>query len=141
MSDPVVPGLPSDWQKLVKMSRQTRQNAFAPFSNYKVGAAVLTERGDIFTGCNVENSSYGLTVCAERSAVCAAVAAGQTEIVAVVVSLEGVAVPCGTCRQFLYEFNPEMIVLLDDLAAADGETPECVWLEQLLPRGFRLARS
>ena len=137
MSHSEAPVLPSNWKQLVSRSRQTRENAFAPFSRYKVGAAVLTECGDVFSGCNVENSSYGLTICAERAAVCAAVAAGHTAIDVVVVSLGGVAVPCGTCRQFLYEFNPEMIVLLDDLNSDQSE-PECVWLSELLPRGFRL---
>ena len=137
MSQSQATALPSNWRQLVSRSRQTRENAFAPYSQYKVGAAVLTDSGDIFTGCNVENSSYGLTICAERVAVCTAVAAGHTAIAAVAVSLGGVAVPCGSCRQFLYEFDPEMIVLLDDLNAERNE-PDCVRLTELLPRGFRL---
>ena len=103
-------------------------------------AAVLTQAGDIFSGCNVENASYGLTICAERAAACAAIATGQQDIVAVCISLTGTPIPCGTCRQFLYEFNPSMTVLIDDLNAGTEAAPETVLLSNLLPRGFRLER-
>jgi len=98
---------------------------------------VLTAAGDIFVGCNVENASYGLTICAERGAMCAAIAAGQRDIVVTCISLTGQPVPCGTCRQFLYEFNPDMTLLLDNLDQPD-EPPEAIRLTHLLPRGFRL---
>jgi cytidine deaminase len=101
---------------------------------------VLTKAGNIFPGCNVENASYGLTICAERAAACAAIAAGQQNIVAVCISLTGTPVPCGACRQFLYEFNPSMAVLIDDLNTAADAEPETVLLSDLLPRGFRLER-
>ena len=130
--------LPDNWQQLVEASRTARTNAYAPFSNYAVGAALLTDEGRIFAGCNVENSSYGLTICAERVAACSAVAAGCREFSAIVISLTGIAIPCGTCRQFLYEFNPDMTVVIDDLEEDDRETPETVSLRDLLPRGFRL---
>lgn len=125
------------WRELQAASREVRQRAYARYSGFKVGAALLTENGELFTGCNVENASYGLTICAERTAVCSAIAAGASRIVAVCVSLTGVAVPCGTCRQFLYEFNPDMLVLLDDLNSSDN-FPELVSLHSLLPRPFSL---
>ena len=76
---------------------------------------MLTSDGRIVVGCNVENASYGLTVCAERVAICSAIAQGCSSFSAICVSLAGVPVPCGACRQFLFEFNPEMFVLLDDV--------------------------
>ncbi|MDG1894281.1 MAG: cytidine deaminase [Fuerstiella sp.] len=130
--------LPPQWHDLVAESREARSHAYAPYSKFSVGAAVLTQAGNIFSGCNVENASYGLTICAERSAACAAIAAGQQDIVAVCISLTGTPVPCGTCRQFLYEFNPAMTVLIDDLNKAEDAEPEAVLLSELLPRGFRL---
>lgn len=137
---PEVPNveLPARWQELVTAAREVRTKAYARYSGYRVGAAVLTAAGDIFVGCNVENASYGLTICAERGAMCAAIAAGQRDIVATCISLTGQPVPCGTCRQFLYEFNPDMTLLLDNLDHADDRPPEAVCLTELLPRGFRL---
>lgn len=130
--------LPPRWKELVGAARNVRAKAYAKYSNYHVGAAVLTAAGDIFVGCNVENASYGLTICAERSAVCAAIADGQQDIVAICISLTGQPVPCGTCRQFLYEFNPDMSLLLDNLGHSADQPPEAVCLAELLPRGFRL---
>jgi len=130
--------LPDRWRELVAASRNVRDNAYAAYSHYAVGASVLTADERIFVGCNVENASYGLTICAERSAVCSAVAAGQTRILAACISLTGQPVPCGSCRQFLHEFNPEMVVLLDNLETPEAPFPECVRLADLLPRAFRL---
>ena len=127
-----------DWRSLRTASRNARKNAYARYSNYQVGAAVLTGDTSIVKGCNVENASYGLTICAERVAVCSAVAAGRQKILAVCVSLTGVPVPCGACRQFLHEFNPDMLVLLDDLTHGEDGLPELTTLSELLPRAFRL---
>lgn len=127
-----------EWKSLLDVSRTARRNAHAPYSNYQVGAAVLTGDGKLFGGCNVENASYGLTICAERVAVCSAVAAGQKNIVAVCVSLTGVPVPCGACRQFLHEFNSDMLVLLDDVTNGEDGLPELATLSDLLPRAFQL---
>lgn len=138
MADAAAIELPTQWKEMVAISRNVRANAYARYSGYHVGAAVLTASGEIFQGCNVENSSYGNTICAERAAVCAAVAAGQQDIVAICLSLTGQPVPCGTCRQFMYEFNPEMTVLLDNLDLPADQPPEAVALSTLLPRGFRL---
>lgn len=134
--------LPKQWRELRDASRRVRELAYAPYSEFFVGAALETSSGRIFAGCNVENASYGGTICAERVAVGNAVAAGEREINAVCISLTGVPVPCGICRQFLYEFNPEMLVLLDDLSKGPiDEPPECLVLSELLPRGFRLEKQ
>jgi cytidine deaminase len=110
----------SDQDRLAAAAVHVRANAHAPYSNFRVGAAVLTESGEIFTGCNVENASYGLTICAERVAVGAAVAAGHKKIAAVAVVTAGGHSPCGACRQVLCEFGPAMEVLLCD---ADDPSP------------------
>ncbi len=123
--------------RLVRAARAAMKNAYAPFSHFKVGAAILTARGEIFSGCNVENSSYGLTNCAERTAIFSAVAASGPglEIVAVAVTnAQGVPCsPCGACRQVIYEFGPEAVVFYQ---GADGDTSSLI--TELLPEGFRL---
>lgn len=134
----VKPVLPNQWRQLVEESRSVRCRAHAPYSNFRVGASVLTGDGRIFAGCNIENASYSLTICAERVAACTAVSAGVRELDAVCVSLTGMAVPCGSCLQFLFEFNPRMLFLLDDLNREAAQLPECVMLSELLPRGFVL---
>jgi len=130
---------PSAAQKraLVKRARAVRARAHAPYSRFQVGAAVLDEKGRVHAGINVENASYGLTVCAERHAVAAAVAAGAKRIraVAVVTPTSPPGSPCGACRQVLAEFAPpEAPVLL----ASPGGAPEETTLGELLPRSFRL---
>ncbi len=127
-----------EWGALRDAARKVREKAWAPYSKYHVGAAVLTDSGVIFTGCNVENASYGLTICAERVAICSAVAQGHRRFRAICISLTGVPVPCGACRQFLMEFSPELPVLLDNLDSAGAAAPEVVLLSELLPRAFRL---
>ncbi len=127
------------WRELQTAARAARGNAWAPYSRYQVGAAVLASDGRIFVGCNVENASYGLTICAERVAICTAIAQGCASFSAICVSLTGIPVPCGACRQFLVEFNPEMLVLLDDVDHTVDMPPELVQLSALLPRAFRLS--
>ena len=107
------------WGDLLSRARAAAKHAYAPYSEFPVGAAALALDGSIHTGCNVENASYGLTICAERAAVSAAVGAGHRQIVAVAVSAPKVArtTPCGACRQFLNEFRPanaDMVIVLDD---------------------------
>ena len=123
-------------QKLYKAAKEATKNSFAPFSNFHVGAALLTTDGQIYTGCNVENSSYGATICAERTALVKAVSEGFREFSALaVVSQEGEAWPCGVCRQVLYEFSPGMLVITGNDTQLDMMT-----LEELLPHGFRLEK-
>lgn len=130
-------GSPIDDEALARLAaaaRQVQANAYAPASRFRVGAAVLAADGRQFVGCNVENASYGLTVCAERSAVSAAVAAGARELVAVAVvtDLDDPGRPCGACRQVLAEFGPTMRVVLLGNGASRIHTS----LDVLLPDPF-----
>lgn len=99
---------------MIKRALQARQKAYAPYSNFKVGAALLTSKGKVYTGCNVENATYGLTVCAERVALWKAVSEGEREFLQIVVASEGErpASPCGACRQLLWEFCRDIEVIL-----------------------------
>lgn len=102
-------------EKAVKSALEVRKNAYAPFSKFAVGAAIVTADGSIFTGVNVENSSFGATNCAERTALFSAITAGHRDFEAIVIAsnLNGKAVfPCGICRQVLADFNPKMRVIL-----------------------------
>lgn len=123
--------------RLVRSARKVMKNAYAPFSEFKVGAAVLTSQGQVFVGCNVENSSYGMTNCAERTAIFSAVAkvGPKLEIQAVAVAnAQGVPCsPCGACRQVIYEFGPRAIVFYEG-----NEGPKESPITDLLPEGFRL---
>ncbi len=125
---------PHDAQPLVAAALEARNRVYAPYSRFRVGAAVLTPSGAVFPGGNVENASYGLTMCAERAAVSAAVSAGQREIIAVAVVSKGGHAPCGACRQVLAEFGPSMQVILVD--ADDASNIRTTTLDQLLPEGF-----
>jgi cytidine deaminase len=123
-------------EELLTAAREAAASAYVPYSRFPVGAAVLTADGTVVTGCNVENASYGLTVCGERVATWTAAAAGHRTIRAVAVATPAApgATPCGACRQVLNEFAPvdgELVVLLD---GADG--PEQLVLSELLPRSF-----
>jgi cytidine deaminase len=101
---------------LITAAIAAKAMAYVPYSGYAVGAALLADDGQIFTGCNVENASYGLTICAERSAVFQAVARGVRAIQAVAVVSDNGVTPCGACRQVLAEFNPHMTVIVADVA-------------------------
>lgn len=125
--------------ELIRAALTARQNAYAPYSKYPVGAALRTGDGRVFTGCNVENASYGLCNCAERTAVFTAVAAGARVIEAVAVATEDGGTPCGACRQVLAEFAPRdgspLVVLLLD---RDGGIIHDTTLDALLPNAFTL---
>jgi cytidine deaminase len=103
--------------ELLVAARKVRDQAYAPYSRFPVGAALRTKTGLVFCGCNVENLSYGLTICAERNAIFAAVAAGQREFEAIAVVADSIqpVTPCGACRQVLAEFSPEMTVCSSNL--------------------------
>ena len=101
-------------QELIKVANQVRSNAYAPYSNYPVGAALLTKSGKIFTGVNVENAAYPDSICAERSAIFSAVSAGEREFDAIAVVTRNGGTPCGSCRQVLSEFGLDIEVVLAD---------------------------
>jgi cytidine deaminase len=128
---------------LVRAASEARARAYAPYSGYRVGAAILTRRGGVYAGCNVENATYGATSCAERSAVAAMVAAGDQDPVAAAVVSAGPepATPCGICRQVLIEFAADMPILL---VGEDGRGRATVQrttrLAKLLPGAFSLRR-
>lgn len=121
-------------QPLIEAATNARLQSVAPFSNFLVGAAVRTENGKVYVGCNVESASYGLTVCAERVAIWKALSEGEryfTEL-AVVADTESLTPPCGTCRQIIWEFCKHATIVLANLR---GET-ETVSIKDLLPRAF-----
>jgi cytidine deaminase len=123
-------------RQLLNRARQAREAAYAPYSNFRVGAALLTAAGEIYTGCNIENASLGATICAERVAIFKAVAAGCRDFTALVViaaTPEPVA-PCGLCLQVLAEFTPDCQVLM---ATLTGQS-RLLNLKELLPQAFRL---
>ncbi len=123
-------------EALVNAARDVRANAHAPYSKFQVGAAVLSASGHVYVGCNVENATYGATICAERAAVCAMVAAGETraQAIAVYTDCNPLATPCGICRQVLSEFAEDMPVIL----AGPGQQSE-LSLAALLPNRFILS--
>ncbi len=121
-------------EELVRVASLARQRAYAPYSTYKVGAAIRTKRNRVHSGANVENASYGMTVCAERTAAFAAVNAGDTafDAIAIVIDDERLPTPCGACRQVLAEFSPNMRVIL----ATTGGKRKVTTLGELLPDPF-----
>lgn len=123
-------------KELIKIARQVQPNAYAPYSHFSVGAALLTAGQNVYTGVNVENSSYGLTVCAERNAVFKAISEGdnQFEAIAVAGSAEGFTYPCGACLQVLAEFNPQIRVIVCD----SQDNIRIHSLTELLPQMFLL---
>ena len=123
---------------LVQAAIDARRHAYAPYSQFAVGAALLAVTGEIVSGVNVENASYGMTICAERSAVFAAVSRGQREFTAIAVATPGGHSPCGACRQVLAEFSPDLLVLLVDSDHPE-ELPRQLRLSELLPHSFHFS--
>ncbi len=121
-------------KELINAAIEARENAYAPYSNFQVGAAVEGESGDIYIGCNVESASYGLTVCAERVAIWKGISRGEKRFkqIAVVVDTEELTPPCGVCRQIIWEFCGDVPVILSNL---HGNT-ETIMMSELLPRAF-----
>jgi cytidine deaminase len=126
--------------RLVEEATVARERAYAPYSRYKVGAALATRKGTIFVGCNVENASLGATICAERGAIMQMVAAGELDPVACAVVTGDGASPCGICRQVLAEFARDMPVAVVAADAPGGAAGRVVQLEDLLPLAFELTR-
>lgn len=120
-------------EQLIKAAAKAREAAYAPYSHFQVGAAALTDNGILYTGCNIENASYGLTVCAERTAIFSAIAAGEKRIaaVAVIADTPEPTAPCGACRQVMAEFGVEDVIM----ANTKGEICK-LKLRELLPYSF-----
>lgn len=124
-----------DNKELYRTAVDAMKNSYAPFSKFTVGAALLTKDGRVFTGVNVENSSYGATICAERTAFVKAVSEGYRDFDTIAVTCnDGAAWPCGICRQFMYEFGPDLKVVTGE----NEEKLKMMTLRELLPEGFKL---
>ncbi len=123
-----------DNKDLIRLALEAREKSYSPYSKFKVGAAILTKSGKVFTGCNIESASFSPTICAERTALAKCVSEGYLDLekIAVVGSLEKISFPCGVCRQFLREFGEDIIVIS---AISEDEYKEFK-LSQLLPEGF-----
>jgi cytidine deaminase len=119
------------YDALLDAARAARENAYAPYSGYRVGAAILSADGEIFCGANVENAAYPAGICAERAALSAAVTAGKRKFTALALWGEAGITPCGLCRQALAEFSDMWVI-----AAADGQPPKSYTLSRLLPESF-----
>ena len=121
-------------QELIQVAKQARQWAYAPYSNYRVGAALLTASGRIYDGVNIENAAFPVTICAERVAVFKAISNGEHEFAAIAVVTRNGGMPCGSCRQVMAEFAPDLaIIVADETGQVTGETT----LTELLPHAFR----
>ncbi|HUS09963.1 MAG TPA: cytidine deaminase [Pyrinomonadaceae bacterium] len=126
--------IPESLQQLLETAKNARLQSIAPFSNFLVGAAIKTGEGKVYTGCNVESASYGLTVCAERVAIWKALSEGERDFseLAIVADTGSLTPPCGTCRQIIWEFAKNATIVLGNLR---GET-QMVSIRELLPRAF-----
>lgn len=121
-------------QKLIEIAKEASEKAYSPYSNYKVGASLLTKSGKIYTGCNIENASFGATICAERVAIFKAISEGEKdfEMIAIYINDEKhIPSPCGICRQVMMEFAPNLKLIL-----SNGYDYEIYKLEELLPYPF-----
>jgi cytidine deaminase len=128
-----VPMGPIEERSLIESAWKSAQQAYAPYSRFQVGAALATSGGKVYTGCNVENASYGLTICAERAAAFKAVSEGERDFELLAICVPGGAPPCGACRQVLHEFTPELlIVTVDEQKSVTGKHR----LSELLPVAF-----
>ena len=122
----------ADKLALIELATEARERAYAPYSNYAVGAALRGKSGRVYTGCNVENAVYSLTICAERNALFKAVSEGEREFVALAVVTANGGSPCGSCRQVLAEFGPDLPVLI----GVPGKLVAVQTIAELLPRAF-----
>lgn len=126
-----------DYELLLKKAKEASKNAYAPYSDFPVGACVLAESGNTYIGCNVENSSYGLAICAERNAVTNAVSQGEKSILAIAIYAPKMlnCLPCGACRQFIFEFQGVNEV---DVITQSDDGYKIYKINELLPEGFKL---
>jgi cytidine deaminase len=120
-------------EKLIQTATKVRKHAYAPYSHYLVGAALLGKSGNIYTGVNVENAAYPTSICAERTAVFKAVSEGERSFKAIAIVTENAGSPCGSCRQVLAEFGLDLVVIQADLT---GEVKKVTSLKELLPGAF-----
>lgn len=123
-------------EELIAAARKAQNNSYSPYSKFKVGAALLTDGGNIYTGVNVENASFGLTVCAERVAIFNAISKGEKDFSAIAITGDhkGYTYPCGACLQVLAEFSPQIKILLTD----ENDNYQESYLKDLLPQLFSL---
>lgn len=122
----------SQWDNLLKRAIEAREKSYSPYSHYKVGAALLTTSGKIYTGCNIENAAYTPSNCAERTAIFKAVSEGDRDFAAIAVATINGGAPCGVCRQVIREFAPNLIIIVGDI---EGNY-KVVTLPDLLPQSF-----
>ena len=126
-----------DYQELINRAKEASEKSYSPYSKFAVGACVLTENGNIYTGCNFENASFGLTICAERNAIGSAVAAGEQKIKAVAIYSPNAEYcqPCGACRQVMHEFRSDSGI---DIITTGAYGLKILTIDNLLPEGFSL---
>jgi cytidine deaminase len=112
-----------DINELINKAKNAREHSYSPYSRFKVGAALKTKNGMVFTGCNIENSSYGLSICAEREAIFKAISAGERDLdtIAVVTDSDKLTTPCGACRQVMWEFSKDMTIVVANLKGKKKE--------------------
>lgn len=122
-----------DVQHLIQLAIAASEHAYVPYSNYRVGAALLAADGSVYTGCNVENAAYPACICGERTALVKAVSEGKRQFTAIAVATANGGTPCGVCRQMLYEFAPDLRVIVVDFT---GKIYHDVALRDILPFGF-----
>src|SRR5690606_23634313 len=120
-------------KQLIQEAIEARRNAYVPYSTYPVGAALLCKSGKVYTGANIENAAFPVTVCAERVAIFKAVSEGNMDLDAIAVGTKNGGSPCGSCRQVMAEFNPELIVIIAD---EEGEVKQETTLKEILPGFF-----
>jgi len=121
-----------DWEVLYNEALKYRDHSYSPYSNYKVGAALLTKSGQIYGGCNIENASYTPCICAERTAIFKAISEGDNDFLAIAVVTENGGTPCGVCRQVIREFAPNLLILVSDI----NYQHKIFSLADLLPHSF-----